>query len=144
MFLLKNLQQRNAVKFTGIPFGSSFCTVTESNIHVKSCKVHMKSSLVLKNIPIENLLNYFSLCIICNLFIPFYYRCTDDEPCWTRKLYRFYGMHDVSHIFTNWTIPVHFNHFPEVSIVLLVSDFQINRLSCPLYMLEKFAVKILR
>ena len=47
---LKNLQQENSFKFTWLPFISTSCTVdstfytiTESNMSVKSCKVHMKS-----------------------------------------------------------------------------------------------------
>ena len=55
MFVLKNLQLENVVKYTGLPFistsctaDSTSCTVTDSNIHVKSCKVQMKSLRKLK------------------------------------------------------------------------------------------------
>ena len=40
VFLLWNLQKENAVIFTGLPFLSTSCTITESNTHVKSCEVY--------------------------------------------------------------------------------------------------------
>ena len=47
---IKNLQLEDAVKFTGLSFvsisctvDSTFCTITESNIHVKSCKARITS-----------------------------------------------------------------------------------------------------
>ena len=56
MFLVKNLQEENEEnKFAGLPFASTSCTVdsasctvTESNIHVQSCKAGVKSSRKLK------------------------------------------------------------------------------------------------
>ena len=61
MFLLKNFQCENSIKLTGLPFistscavDSKSCTVTETNVQLKSCKVHMKSSRKLKNVHIED------------------------------------------------------------------------------------------
>ena len=55
VFLLKNLQEDNGVNFTRLPFvsntytvDSTSCIVSQGNIHVKSCRVHMKSSRKLK------------------------------------------------------------------------------------------------
>ena len=79
VLLLKNLQQENAVTFKGLPFVSVStsctadlisCTGTESNIHVKSCTVHMKSSRKLKNVHIEDFQDYFSLCSAKAIFDP--------------------------------------------------------------------------
>ena len=51
VILFKKFPWETVIKFTGLPFISASCTVDsrtcsdkESNIHVKSCKVHMKSS----------------------------------------------------------------------------------------------------
>ena len=66
---IKKSQYENVVKFIWLPFVATFCTVdstsftvTESDIHVKSCKAHMTSSRKIKNVHIEDFQNYFSLC----------------------------------------------------------------------------------
>ena len=57
---------QNGVKFTGLSFVSTSCTVhttsfavIESKIHRKLCKIHVKFSRALKNAHIKDLLGYF-------------------------------------------------------------------------------------
>ena len=58
--LLLNLQGYHTFQ-TFCTVDSTPCTVTESNIHAKLCKVHMKSVHKLKKVHIEDLQYYFSL-----------------------------------------------------------------------------------
>ena len=60
----KSLKCDSNVKFKGIPIISTYgtaysksCTVTGSNMHMKSCKVHVNS----KHVNVEDFQDYFSV-----------------------------------------------------------------------------------
>ena len=74
VFLLIHFQYKNAVKFRGLQFVSTSCNVdstscilSESNIHVKSCRVHVKFSTKLKNVNFKDFKDYISHCVVLSL-----------------------------------------------------------------------------